>query len=158
MSSPYRFGSALRAAWWTYLVLLILPFMVLTVVMLSHLRSGMTQRPSHDGDTWFLLAVAYLVVGIPAALFYRRHLCVAYSRGETVAPRRYLVGMLTVWLTLEVGIILPVVGCYMTESFLPMLFPAIVAFVVFITQSPTGRMMISGVGDSDDPEIYEEPH
>jgi hypothetical protein len=45
----------------------------------------------------------------------------------------------------------------MTASFLPDLLPAIAAFVFLITLWPTGKMMLNHVGDSNDPQIYEEP-
>lgn len=157
MPSRHQYGAALGAAWWAYLVLLILPFVVFTVVLTMYLAPGVSPQPLAGVNRWFLITMAYLVVGIPAALFYRRHLCIAYYRGEVVTPRHCLTGMLTVWVTLEVGMIAPVIGCYLTASFMPGLIPAVAAFVVFITQFPTGRMMISRVGDSDDPETYEMP-
>jgi hypothetical protein len=156
-SISHKYGSALRTAWWAYLVLLILPFMLFALVMVLHMAPGVSRRPLPGVNAWFLSTMAYLVVALPAALFYRRHLCIAYYRGELVAPQHYLAGMFTVWLTLEIGMIVAVVGCYLTASFMPGLIPAVAAFVVFITQWPTGRMMISRVGDSDDPEIYEMP-
>jgi hypothetical protein len=149
-------GFILRAAWWAYVVLLILPFTLLAVVV-AFKKTGLTLAPSHGVNRWLLLEAAYLVVGIPAALFYRRHLCSAYFRGDAVPPRLYLVGMFTVWLALEVGMILSIIGCYATASFLPGLLPAIIAFVFFITLWPTGKMMVSHVGESEDPQIYVEP-
>ena len=153
-SSP---GSALRAAWWAYLILLFLPFLVLGVIIVSYSNTVTSSTPYHGVSRWFRLTTAFLVIVLPAALLYRRHLWRAYFRGDLVAPRRYLTGVLTVWLSLEVSMILTLVGCYVTVSFLPELLPAIVAFVVFITLWPSGKMMISRAGDSNDPEIYEMP-
>jgi len=156
-AAPFRLASALRAAWGAYAVLLVLPFPVFAVVIFSHSTVGMPPRIAHGVNRWFLLTMAYLAIGLPAALFYRRYLCSAYFRGNVVAPRQYLIGMLTVWLTLEVGMILPIIGCELTASFLPGLLPAIVAFMFFITLWPTGKMMVSRVGDREDPQIYVEP-
>jgi hypothetical protein len=154
---PDHRALALRTGWCAYLVLLVFPLALSAVVVF--LRAGATGRreSAHDMNGWFLIAMAYLIVGIPAALFYRRHLCISYFRGSVVAPRQYLIGMLTVWLTLEFGMILSIVGCYVTTSFLPCLLPALLAFMFLITLWPNGRMMVSHVGNSNDPQIYEEP-
>jgi len=146
----------LRAAWWTYVVLLILPFMLIAVVV-ALMNTEISPTPSHGMKRWLLLSTALLVVGVPAALFYRRRLCGGYFRGDAVPPRQYFVGMLTVWLALEVGMILSIVGCYVTGSFLPDLLPAIAAFVFLITLWPTGKMMVTHVGNSNDPQIYKPP-
>jgi hypothetical protein len=151
-----QIGFTLRAAWWTYVVLLILPFMLIAVVV-ALMNTGISPTPSHGMKRWLLLSTAFLVVGVPAALFYRRRLCGAYFRGDAVPPRQYFAGMLAVWLALEVGMILSVIGCYVTASFLPDLLPAIVAFVFFVTLWPTGKMMVTHVGNSNDAQIYEEP-
>jgi len=151
-----QIGFTLRAAWSAYVVLLFFPFTLLAVVV-AFKNSGIAPSHSHGVDPWLLLTTAYLVVGTTTALFYRRRLCGAYFRGEAVTPRQYLLGMLTIWLALEVGMILSIVGCYVTASFLPDLLPAIVAFVFFITLWPTGKMMVTHVGNSNDAQIYEEP-
>jgi len=156
-AAPFRRDLALRDAWLAYLFLLILPFAVLAFTIFASSRNGISGRPSHGVNRWFLLTMAYLAVGFPAALFYRRHLCGAYFRGEIVSPRHYLAGMLTVWLTLEAGMILPIIGCYLTAAYLPGLFPAILAFMFFVVLRPTGKMMTSHVGGSDDPQIYKPP-
>jgi hypothetical protein len=155
VTSPLGPNSALRAAWLAYLILLMLPFPVLAAFIISHSNAGTSLRPPHDVSLWLVVTVAYLVVSLPAALFYRRHLCMAYFRGNAVAPRRYLIGMLVVWLCLDLGVLLSLVGCYETSSFLPCLLPAITAFVVFLALWPNGRMMVARVGNSDDPEFYE---
>jgi hypothetical protein len=155
-SLSYERALTLRAAWWAYVVLMILPF-ALVAIAVALLNTRISPTASHGGNRWLILAVAYLVVGIPAALFYRRHLCGAYFRGEDVPPRQYLVGMLTVWLALEVGMIVSILGCYVSASILPDLLPAIAAFVFFITLWPTGKMMATHVGNSNDPQIYEPP-
>jgi hypothetical protein len=154
---PLRRNIALRDAWLAYIFLLMLPFVVLAVVLISHANTATPPRVSHGMSSWFLGTMAYLAVGVPAALFYRRHLSGAYFRGQVVSPRHYLAGMLTVWLTLEIGMIAPLIGCFVTGSFLPDLLPAILAFMFFVVLCPTGKMMTSHVGSSEDPQIYKEP-
>ena len=147
----------MRIALPAYVVLLLFPLILLAVVFALYSHPGMSPRLGHGATTWFVLGMAYLAVAVPAALFYRRHVCAAYGRGGVVAPRRYLVGMLTVWLTLEIGVVGPIVGCYVTGSFLPELLPAAVALVFLVTLWPGGRMMIGRLGDREDPEIYQPP-
>jgi hypothetical protein len=150
-------GLAMRIALPAYVVLLFFPLILLAVVYALYSHPGMSPRLGHGATTWFVLAMAYLAFAVPAALFYRRHVCAAYARGGMVAPRQYLQGMLTVWLTLEIGVVVPIVGCYVTGSFLPVLLPAAVAFVFLITLWPAGRMMIGRGGASEDPETYQPP-
>ena len=78
--------SALRSAWWVYFVLLFLPFPVLGVVILSHSTAGIAPRIALGLNRWFLATMAYLAVALPTGLFYRRHLFIAYFRGNVVAP------------------------------------------------------------------------
>jgi hypothetical protein len=156
MSSRFRFNSALRAAWVIYVVLLLVPLAVFGVVMVLS-ASRASSEPSHGVNRWFLGTTAYLIVAVPAALFFRRHLIISYFQGGIVTPRHYLIGMLTLWLTLEIGMILPIIGCYVTASYMPGLIPAVVVLVVYMTQWPSGKTMTSGAGECDDPELYEMP-
>jgi hypothetical protein len=149
--------SALRTAWRAYVVLLILPLVGLLLLTVSYLRAGIPSRAVGGVDSWFLLTLAFLAVAVPAALFYRKRACRGYSRGEAVAPRDYLRGMLAVWLALAAGAILSLVACYMTRSFLPCLAAWGVAFAFYITQWPSGSMLVGRKGATDDPQIYETP-
>ena len=148
---------AIRIAWLTFIFLLFLPLILLAIVFALYSHPGMSPRLGHGATLWFVLGMAYLALAVPAALFYRRHVCGAYARGGVVAPRQYLVGMLTVWLTLEIGVVVPIVGCYVTGSFQPVLVPAAVALVFLDTLWPGGRMMIGRLGGREDPEIYQPP-
>jgi hypothetical protein len=149
--------SALRTAWRAYVVLLTLPFVGLLLLIVLYLRARVPWTMAGGWNGWFFLILAYLAVGVPAALFYRKRVCSGYARGEAVAPRDYLAGMLAVWLALEVGGILSLVGCYVTRSFLPCLAAGGVAFVFFITQWPSGVMLRGRTGASADPQTFESP-
>jgi hypothetical protein len=149
--------SALQTAWRAYIVLLTVPLVGLLLLIVSYPRAGVPSATADGWNGWFLGTLTYLAVGVPAALFYRKRVCSSYSRGEAVPPRNYLRGMLAVWLALEVGAILSLVGCYMTRSFLPCLATWGVAFVFYITQWPSGVMLVGRAGASEDPQIYETP-
>lgn len=149
---------AFRLAWWSYLVLLVLPFAIFAFVLWRPTDVGSLPKFAPVGNSWFLITMGYIALAVPAALFYRRHLFIDYGRGNVFEPRRYLIGMLTIWLALEVGIIAPIIGCFLTRSFLPGLLPAIVGFVFYISLWPNGKTMTSRhPGGNEDPEFYEEP-
>jgi hypothetical protein len=149
--------SALQTAWRAYVGLMALPLVGLLLLIASYLRAGVPSTTAAGWNGWFLVILAYLAVAVPAALFYRKRVCGSYARGEAVAPRDYLAGMFAVWLALEVGAILSLVGCFVTRSFLPCLAAGGVAFAFYITQWPSGVMLVGRTGASDDPETYEAP-
>ena len=149
-------GFTMRAAWWAYVILLILPLALLAGVIKSRSNGGLHQGTTQTVDRWFVMMMAYLAVGIPAALFYRRHLCIAYALGKVVTPQKYFLGMLTVWLALEVGMIIPILRCDVTASYLPGLLPAVLAFMFYLTLWPTGTMMIRRVGAVADSAVYRQ--
>ena len=65
--------------------------------------------------------------------------------------------MLILWLTIEVGGVMALLGCLVSGSLLPNLLPAMVAFMLFTPFWPSGRAMTNPVGNDDDFEVYEEP-
>jgi hypothetical protein len=65
--------------------------------------------------------------------------------------------MTSVWITLEIGGVMGLIGCLLTHSLIPNLLPALVAFMLFTPLWPSGRAMYCHGGSTDDPEIYEEP-
>jgi hypothetical protein len=148
--------TALRLAWATWVVLLVIPFFLfLTVVW--RLGIGETVVVATDKQPWFLGASAYLLVAVPLAFFWRGHVFKAYWTGQTIAPRNYLYGMLAIWAALEFGGIFALLGCFVNHSLLPNLLPALVAFMFYVTLWPSGRAMVKHVGHLEDAQHYEEP-
>jgi hypothetical protein len=154
-------GMALRFAWVTYIVLLFIPFFLFIGVIWAAINSS---APSLDNLTltspaakWCIGSFVYLALVVPCAIFWRSHVFQSYWKGERVAPPAYLNGMLTVWIALEIGGILSLVGCLVSDSIMPGMLPAAVAFVLFTPLWPSGRAMVNTKGDSDDPAHYQEP-
>jgi hypothetical protein len=150
---------ALRNAWIGYGVMLALPFLMFLFVAASLMsQDGAVRRDLPLANGWFIASIVYMVL-IPAASFFiRSRYFRNYWKGERVAPRQYLKGMYTVWVALEIGGLLSLLGCLMSRSLVPGLLPALAAFVMYIVLWPNGRAMVSsGRGASDDPEKYEEP-
>jgi hypothetical protein len=149
--------TALRIAWVTWVVLLVIPFlMFLCVVWTLGIRADGSAAPVPH-HLWFMAASIYLLVGVPGSFFWRGHVFKAYWSGHTIAPGKYVVGMISVWLALEIGGIFSMAGCFVDQAMLPNLLPALVAFMFFVTLWPTGRAMVRPVGDNEDPQIYQEP-
>jgi hypothetical protein len=114
-------------------------------------------HPHPETRTWFLASSIYLLLAVPASFFWRGHIFKAYWSGKIVPPQKYLFGMLTVWLALEAGGILSLIGCAIDHALLPNLLPALVAFMFYVTLWPSGRAMVRhSVGAAEDPEVYEE--
>ncbi len=150
-------ATAIRIAWVCWMVLLVAPFfMFLHVVWTLNAESRVTVSP-HAHQTWFIAAIIYLLVAGPISFFARSNVFKAYWTGEVVSPGKYLSGMLLIWLTLEIGGLFSLAGCLVQNQLLPNLFPALIAFMFFVTFWPSGRAMIRHVGDKEDPAVYEEP-
>ena len=65
--------------------------------------------------------------------------------------------MISVWVALVIGGLFSLIGCLLYDTLLPDLVPALVAFMFFVTLWPSGRAMTHHIGDSHDPQVYEEP-
>ena len=147
----------LRRAWVIWFALLGSPFILFLVTVWQLMDEDASTASPGFARTWFLGSMAYLALVIPAAFFWRSRIFKAYWSGQVVAPRDYLKGMLTIWLALETGGLVGLVGCLITGKVLPCLLPALVAFIIFVPLWPSGRAMTRPVGNEDDPELYEDP-
>jgi len=148
--------TALRLAWITWVTFLIIPFLVFLSaiwILMFHESSGAhVVRPS-----WFLASSAYLLVVVPASFFLRGRLFKTYWTGHPIPPTKYLYGMLAIWSALEFGGIISLLGCFVDQTLLPNLLPALVAFMFFVTMWPSGRAMVRTVGNQEDAALYEQP-
>jgi hypothetical protein len=147
---------ALRLAWVTWVTLLVIPFFVFLTVVWT-LMNHETVAMRSGAQPWFLAACGYMIVVVPAAFFWRDRLFKPYWSGQVIEPVKYLYGMLVMWMALEVGGIISLIGCLTEHSLLPNLLPALMAFVFFLRLWPSGRAMVRTVGHSEDASVYEEP-
>src|ERR1022692_3848003 len=104
-------GSALRLAWLTWVTLLVLPFFLFLCVVWNLMGRESAAVPVERPD-WFLAACGYLLLVVPAALFWRGRLFKTYWTGNPIPPAKYLYGMLTIWAALEFGGIIALLGCF----------------------------------------------
>jgi hypothetical protein len=151
-------NGALRHAWYWYISLLFVPFLLfLAVFLIRNYREGL-QSSFSVRNAWFIGSIAYMVLAAPIAFTIRSRLFRSYWRGEGVAPRDYLAGMLVVWFTFEIGGVVSLIGWLASGSgSFQCLLPAIAAFMFFTPLWPNGRAMAKSTGNTDDPEIYQEP-
>jgi hypothetical protein len=148
-------STALWCAWASWLTLLLAPFVLFLYV--AYRLSETATRHEELAGRWFIGTMVYLAVVVPGAIFWRSRTFKAYWTGVPVEPRNYFVGMLTVWLTLEIGGIIALLGCLYSGTLMPNLIPALVAFMLFTPLWPSGKAMLNPVGNVDDPGIYQEP-
>jgi hypothetical protein len=147
--------TAIRYAWICWAVLLVAPFIMFLFVVWQ--ISGSNVLSPH-ANTWFIISMAYLAFAVPAALFWRSRIFRPYWNGEVVQPRDYLRGMIGVWITIEIGGLLSLLGCLMSGALMPCMLPAAVAFMFFTPLYPSGMAMVRrNVGNAEDPARYEEP-
>ncbi len=135
-------NSALQYAWWSWLVMLLLPFFLFLYVIWTLMDETGAAKNLRVAQVWFIVSMAYLAVAVPLAIFWRSHVFKAYWHGQVVSPRDYLSGMLSVWITIEIGGIFSLVGCLISHGLLPHLLPALVAFMLFVPLWPSGRAMV----------------
>jgi hypothetical protein len=156
--STMSVSMALKIAWGCWIVLLVVPFGIfLALVWRLGVVEKMGAPPVGAGQGWFLAMSAYLLLVVPGSFFWRGHVFKAYWSGHPVAPGKYLEGMVSIWVALEVGGILSLVGCCVSNAMLPSLLPALIAFMFFVSMWPSGRAMFRRVGNHGDASIYEEP-
>jgi hypothetical protein len=151
-------SAAMRRAWIAWLIMLVVPFLLFVVAVwyATWIREGGSSHTTLN-QVWFIIAMIYLIVVVPASLFWRSHIFKAYWQGNTVSPRNYLHGMISVWVALEIGGLFSHVGCIVGGSLVPCLLPALIAFMFYILMWPNGHAMSHTTGGTDDPALYEEP-
>ncbi len=155
--STLTHNDALRLAWWCWLTFLLLPmFLFLYTVWTILNEDGVEPNPMFQ-HTWFIANMAYIAIAVPLAIAWRSYVFKNYWKGDCVSPRSYLGGMFSVWITLEIGGIMGLIGCLLSHSITPNLLPSLVAFMLFTPLWPSGRAMTCRGGNTDDPAIYEEP-
>jgi hypothetical protein len=148
--------SALQIAWWTWFVLLAMPFVVFLAVVWRLIDSEVAGNEPL-AQMWFVTSMLMLAVGVPLAFFWRSRIFKGYWVGHVVSPKDYLVGMATIWISLEICGLFALAGCLVTGTLLPCILPALVAFMLFTPLWPSGQSMVRPVTNERDPHDWQEP-
>jgi len=153
--------SALHIAWGLWITMLAIPF-VTFIVMIWALMGSSEGSGEPQGNTvlahkWFIAAMAYMAICVPGAFFLRSRMFKGYWSGQIIAPREYLLGMSTIWAALELGGLFSLLGCIITNTLLPCLLPALLAFMLFTPLWPNGHSMTRPLYNEHDPADYEDP-
>jgi hypothetical protein len=149
-------GQALRSAWLAWLIMLCIPALMFLAVMWATMATSEPPK-GRFAEAWFIGCMIYLGIAVPGAFFWRSHYFKNYWAGKVVKPRDYFKGMFIIWLSMEIGGILALIGCLISNSLVPNILPALVAFMLFTPFWPTGRAMTNPMGNDPDSEIYEHP-
>lgn len=151
-------GGTYGLTWAIWIAYLVTPLFVFigTVLFLMTNEAGAVNKSL--GQAWFIGVMIWIAVAIPLAFYARSKLYFyPYWAGKTVSPRQYLRGMLLVWTVIELAGILSLIGCLLTGELIPNLIPALLGFVVFITQWPNATAMTEVTGNQDDPSVFQHP-
>jgi hypothetical protein len=147
---------ALRLAWVSWLVLLIVPMSLFLAAFYVSAHTDPAKPRPESARVWFIFILLFLLVAVPAALFVRGHLFKAYRAGRVVAPLKYLYGEWLIWIPLSIAGILACLASLQARTLLPNLIPGALALAIHMLAWPTGGAMTHPVGRTDDPELYEE--
>lgn len=150
-------GGTYGLAWAVWLAYLVTPlFVVIGSILFLMVSNGAVHKGL--GETWFITMMIWIAVGIPLAFYVRSRMYFSrYWEGKTVSPRQYFRGMLLVWTVIELAGVLSMIGCLVTGELIPNLIPALLAFVVFLTQWPNGSAMTLTTGHKDDSSVFQYP-
>ncbi len=156
--NPMTPGHALRRSWVIYLTLLLIPFLVAMGLIFYLLTTDADAVNGRLNQGVFIAAMAWIIVALPAGFWIRYRLFQPYYQGQPVPPRNYLLGMLAIWLPLEIGSLMGLLGAFLGNSPTPNMIPAVLAFVLLTPFWPVGHAMSRPEGgNKDDFELYKEP-
>jgi hypothetical protein len=150
-------GGAYALAWGIWFVYLVTP-MFLFLATLLYLLAKPTTMAITPGQTWFLAMMLMLAPGVPLVFYIRGKLFFyGYLNGRSVTPRQYIYGMVMVWTWIELIGLLSLAGCIVSGSLAPCVIPALMAFIVFLTQWPNATALANHTGHLDDPSLFHHP-
>lgn len=143
--------------WVVWIAYLVIPFFTLIGSVLYLMVADVTVYKSL-GQTWFIAMMIWIAVAVPLSFYIRsKSYFQGYWKGKAVTPRQYFRGMLLVWTVIELAGLMSLVGCIVTGELVPNLIPALLAFVVFVTQWPNATAMTENIGNKDDSTVFQHP-
>lgn len=148
---------SLKTAWYLWSLLAAMPLLVFIAVLVQQVNGGATPAPDDVIYKWFIGTLIFIAVAVPSGFFIQQRMFKGYWQGQPVPPLRYLLGMLSVWVALNVSGLIALFGCIATRSIVPNLLPAILVFALFCAMWPKGHAMSRPLVSEQDGADYLEP-
>ena len=140
--------------WLTYLLVPLFIFLGTVIYFLVYTPVVNTTL----GESWFVAMMVLLAAGVPLTFYARSKLFFhGYWSGRVVTPRQYIRGMVLTWTVIEAVGILSLLGCFVTGEMMPNIMPALLGFVLFITQWPNASAMTDTTGHQADSAVFRHP-
>jgi|GEM_PF-750338 len=151
-------GGAYAVAWGIWFTFLVTPLFFFLGTLIYLLAWPGRETNYELGQTWFIIMMVMIAAGVPFFFYLRSRLhFYGYRSGRSATPRQYIMGMTLVWSWLVLIGMLSILGCIATGDIGPNIIPALLAFIVFITQWPNASALVNRTGHLDDPSLYLHP-
>lgn len=150
-------SQSLKTAWFLWILLAAMPLPFFIAVLMQQLNQEVTAAQNPVVYKWFIGTLIFTAIAVPAGFFLQQRFFRSYWKGQPVAPLKYLLGMLSVWVALNVCGLIALSGCLATRTLLPNLLPAVLIFGLFCVLWPNGHAMSRPLVSEQDAADYEEP-
>ncbi len=101
-------------------------------------------QDSHAGAL-FYLAAAWSVLVVPTMLFIKGHVIRAGWESRPADPATYFKGLMIVWATIEIGAVLALIGCMVSEATLPGGLLAGILLTLLVAMRPAAAALGQGM-------------
>ncbi|MEM7682426.1 MAG: hypothetical protein AAF288_10770 [Planctomycetota bacterium] len=129
-------SQAVALAWISWGVMLLTPAIWGLAIAMRSSFLGQPAEASWVGWGAGVLAAAWLAIATPTMLILRGYVLRAAWSGRPVDPDSYLRGLVGVWLTLEAGAVVALIGATVSGSAWPGLLPAMLAVLALSAIRP----------------------
>ncbi len=134
-------SNALSAAVWAWRGLIAIPLVAFLVVIATS-GLGPTSGWLHGWGLIFLVvALLWLALVTPPVYILRSHCFRAAWRGKPIDPPSYVRGLVTVWVVLEIIVMLSLASCVASGSLLPGVLPGALALMLLAFSGPQARAL-----------------
>jgi len=134
--------NALSAAMWAWRALLVIPLAAFAAVMAT---AGLGPSGGAWLEGWGLLflvvALLCLALVAPPVYILRSHCFRAAWRGKPIDPPSYVRGLITVWVVLEMTVLLSLASCVASGALLPGVLPGALALMLLAFSGPSARAL-----------------
>lgn len=142
MGSELERGNAMSAVNWAWRALVALPVAAFFLAAGTWaIGVGETGEPGGWGLIFLLAALLCLALVVPPVFVLRSHCFRAAWRGRPVDPPSYVRGLMTVWVVLEMVVLLSLASCLAYGDLLPGVLPGVLAWTLLAFCGPSERAL-----------------